>query len=272
VSGEGAAIARSLDRPSTVASLTGDLRALGIEEGDVVLVHASLSRLGWVVGGAQAMVEALLAAVGASGTLIMPAQSGHLSEPSRWVNPPVPEHWIPTIRATMPAYDPDLTPTRGMGAVVECFRSLHGTVRGPHPRLSFAGHGPLADQIVAPHELEAGLGPDSPLGRLHDLGAKVALLGVGHANNTSFHLAEYRAWWPDKRDLEEGSPILVDGERQWATYRELAIDDSDFEQMGHAFSATGAETQSQVGAGIGRLFDQRRAVEFATTWIERSRR
>ena len=272
MSGEEAAITRSLDQPSTVTSLIGQLRALGIEEGDVVIVHSSLSRLGWVVGGAQAVVEALVAAIGTRGTLIMPTHSGHLSEPSRWTNPPVPEPWIPTIRATMPAFDPRLTPTRGMGAVVECFRNLDGTVRGPHPLLSFAGHGPLADQIVAPHELGAGLGPESPLGRLYDLGAKVALLGVGHANNTSLHLAEYRAWWPHKRDQQEGSPILIDGERQWVTYDELALDDSDFERLGDAFAATGAETRNQVGAGVGRLFGQRQAVEFATSWIERSRR
>ncbi|MCP3988553.1 MAG: AAC(3) family N-acetyltransferase [Actinomycetia bacterium] len=269
---EEAVISASMGQPSTVATLIGDLHNLGLGVGDLVIIHSSLSRLGWVVGGAQAVVEALMAVVGSDGTLIMPTHSAHLSEPGRWTNPPVPTPWISTIRAAMPAYDPRLTPTRAMGAVVECFRSLDGAVRGSHPRLSFTGYGPLAEQIVAPHELDAGLGPESPLGRLYESGAKVALLGVGHGNNTSLHLAEYLTCWPDKRDQLEGSPILVDGVRQWVTYHELAVDDSDFELLGEAFAATGAETQSQVGSGTGRLFDQRQAVDFATTWIQRVRR
>ncbi len=272
MSGEEAVISGSTGQPSTVATLIDDLRDLGLGAGDLAIVHSSLSRLGWIVGGAQAVVEALVGVVGSDGTLIMPTQSAHLSEPSRWSNPPVPASWLSTIRATMPAYDSRLTPTRAMGAVVECFRSLDGVVRGPHPRLSFAGYGPLAEQIVAPHELDAGLGPESPLGRLYERGAKVALLGVGHSNNTSFHLAEYLAWWPDKRDHQEGSPILIDGARQWVTYDELAIDDSDFDLLGEAFAATGAETRSEVGSGMGRLFQQRQAVDFATTWIQRVRR
>ena len=50
----------SSDKPVTVDSLVVDLRRLGIGEGDIVIVHSSLSALGWVCGGAQAVVQALL--------------------------------------------------------------------------------------------------------------------------------------------------------------------------------------------------------------------
>lgn len=36
--------------PATMASILGDLRALGVAEGSTVLVHSSLSSLGWVCG------------------------------------------------------------------------------------------------------------------------------------------------------------------------------------------------------------------------------
>ena len=62
---------------------------------------------------------------------------------------------------------------------------------------------------------------NSPLARRYDLDAKVVLLGVGHSKNTSLHLAEYRAEWPGKRRLAQGSAITVDGRRTWVSYEEL---------------------------------------------------
>jgi aminoglycoside 3-N-acetyltransferase len=270
--GEARLIAGTAAEPATATSLVSDLGALGIHEGDIVVVHSSLSRLGWVVGGAQAVVAALASAVGPAGTITMPTHSGHLSDPSRWRDPPVPTWWIPLIRANLPAFDPRLTPTRHMGAVVECFRQLDGARRSPHPRLSFTAVGPLAEAIAGRHDLNAGLGPDSPVGRLYDLGAKVVLLGVDHASDTSLHLAEYRARWPRKHWHTEGSPVLVDGVRRWMTYEELAFDDSDFSRLGEAYAATGAETTGMVGSGFGRLCRQADIVDFAVGWIEQTRR
>ena len=73
-----------MTRLSTVASLTADLRALGVRDGDVLMVHSSLSALGFVAGGPQAVCDALLGAVGPSGTVAMPSQSGDWSDPSDW--------------------------------------------------------------------------------------------------------------------------------------------------------------------------------------------
>src|SRR3954447_21221118 len=60
----------------TAAMLSDDLRHLGLGEGAVVLVHSSLSRLGNVKGGADAVVDSLLAAVGPAGTLLFPTLPG----------------------------------------------------------------------------------------------------------------------------------------------------------------------------------------------------
>ena len=159
----------------------------------------------------------------------MPTHSGDLSDPATWSKPPVPEAWWDTIRSAMPAYDPALTPTRRMGAIVECFRRLPGTRRSAHPTISVAAHGPKATTIIDPHPLAYGLGEDSPLARLYELDADVVLLGVGHANNTSLHLAEYRADYPNKAwTATHASPVLIDGHRSWTTYDDLEADDSDF--------------------------------------------
>lgn len=225
--------------PATVASLTRDLRTLGVADGDIVIVHSSLSALGWVAGGSQAVVEALLAAVGPTGTVVMATQSGSLSDPAGWSNPPVPEAWVPIIREGAPAYDPYLTPTRGVGQIVECFRQHPRTLRSSHPTVSFAANGPAAEGIVGRHPLTPGLGDPSPLGRLYELDAKVLLLGVSHESNTSLHLAETRASLPNQPTRQEGAPVLVDGHRTWVGWDDIDADSSDFEQLGDQFAASG---------------------------------
>lgn len=98
--------------PRTRQSLAADLRRLGVASGMVLLVHSSLSSLGWVCGGPVAIIQALMDVLTPQGTLVMPAHTGDYSEPANWNHPPVPSSWVPVIRATMPAFDPRLTPTR----------------------------------------------------------------------------------------------------------------------------------------------------------------
>jgi aminoglycoside 3-N-acetyltransferase len=191
VTGEERSIAASA-APVTRESLAADLGRLGVRAGSVLLVHSSLSGLGWVCGGAQTVVQALLDALGDEGTLVVPTHTSGNSEPSVWQHPPVPEDWWPVIRATMPAFDPAVTPARGLGVVVEVARTWPGARRSDHPQDSFAAIGPQAETVTAGHALESGFGERSPLARIHDLDGDVLLLGVGHGSNTSLHLAEHR--------------------------------------------------------------------------------
>jgi aminoglycoside 3-N-acetyltransferase len=257
--------------PVTRQRIVDDVRALGVEAGDLLVVHTSLSALGYVTGGAQAVVEALLEVVGEAGTVTMPAHCDDLSEPSRWVNPPVPADWWPVLRAHMPAFDPRLTPLRGMGAVAATLLRAPGVLRSAHPRVSHMALGPHAPAITEHHQLEDGMAEASPLARLYELDAKVLLLGVGHANNTSLHLAEYRADWPAGERITQGSPVLVDGQRRWVTYEELDGDSDDFEMLGAAFAATGAQRTGTVGQGTAHLMSQRAVVDFGVDWISRHR-
>lgn len=255
--------------PASVDSLTKQLRAVGLGPGTSVMVHSALSGLGYVTGGAHAVVLALLDTVGESGTLVMPTHSSDLSDPSEWKAPPVPEDWWGPIRASMPAFDPDLTPTRRMGAIVECFRHVPGVRRSNHPTVSAAAVGPNADVLVSGHQLAFGLGESSPQARLYDLDGSVLLLGVSHAKNTSLHLAEYRSTVPDKAWTTHSSPVLIDGERQWVAYDDLEEGSDDFEEIGAAFAATGLETTGRIGAGVGRLCKVRDIVDFGVRWMDR---
>ena len=176
----------------TRASLAAEFRNLGLGHGDVILLHSSLKSLGWVCGGAEAVVLALLDCLGDDGTLVVPTHTGDNSDPAGWECPPVPEDWWPTIRASMPPYDPHTSRTRGMGVICETVRSWPGAVRSSHPETSFAAVGHRAASIMADHSHGCRLGEHSPLGRLEEANARVLLLGVGFDTCTAFHLAEYR--------------------------------------------------------------------------------
>lgn len=270
--GERSAVEATQGPPPTVRTLVADLRALGVPRGGVVLVHSSLKALGWVVGGPEAVVEALREALGPEGTLVVPAFSTHRTDPHRWANPPVPEEWWQVIRDEMPAFDPRVSATRMMGAIADCALRWPGTLRSAHPHLSFAANGPRAREVVEPHPLPFGVGDGSPLARLYDLDGHVLLLGVGHANNTSLHLSEHRASWPGRRTYTEGAAVLVDGRREWVTFEDLLTADDDFPDIGAAYEAAGGDvTVGRVGLGEARLMRQRPLVDFGVEEIERRR-
>lgn len=254
----------------THASLTDDLTALGVSPGSSVLVHSSLSSLGWVCGGIPALVQALTDALGPSGTVVVPTQSGECSDPAEWQSPPVPEAWWETIRAQMPAYDPAVTPTAGVGRLPELLRTWPGAVRSAHPQTSFAALGPRARELMEPHPLQDSLGPGSPLGRMARSGTQVLFLGTGYATCTAFHLAEYRLPFIPRKNY--GAPIRdSSGERVWAEFTDVALDEEDFPRIGAAFEAQGPVTMGAVGAAAARLFPMHEAVDFATAWMRRHR-
>jgi len=263
----------SRDGPVTVKSLITDFKQLGVRKGMILLVHSSLSRLGWVCGGAVAVVKALEAVLDEEGTLVMPAHSGDLSEPSNWTNPPVPESWFDTIRKTMPPFNRAETPTRGMGIIPETFRKMKGVVRSNHPQVSFTARGKKSSYIVDNHELEFGMGEGSPLARLYDLNAHILLLGVGHSNNSSLHLAEYRADYTAKKTCKDGAPIIENGKRVWKEFSDVDLDSDDFKVIGETFEKS---FPSSVGKGLigyaeSTLIPQAELVDFAVEWMRKNR-
>ncbi|WP_255197982.1 aminoglycoside N(3)-acetyltransferase [Halorarius litoreus] len=260
------------DEPITTARIAADLRALGVEAGDTLLVHSSLSALGWVAGGPPAVVDALQSVVTETGTLVLPTHTSQLSDPKDWSNPPIPESWHQPFRDAVSPYRPAVTPCPRVGSVPDCFRSYPGVERSAHPLYSFAAWGADAADVVADHPLDTGLGPGSPLEAVYDRGGYVLQLGTDHNTNTSLHLAEHRADWAKPTD-EAGAPMLRGGDREWVEWTELATDTDDFPNCGAAFAAAHPEavTTGEVGVADTTLLDQRALVDFGTEWFGENR-
>ena len=175
--------------PKTESSLRRDLVTIGVTREMTLLVHSSLSSIGWVVGGPPTVVRALLHVVGERSTVVMPAATPHCTDPATWSSPRVPEAWLAKVREHLPIFDPRTTPS-ARGAICETFRKWPNTLRSNHPVESVCARGVAASTIVSEHPLAFSEGRGGPFEKLYDLDCWVLLVGVGFNRCTALHFAE----------------------------------------------------------------------------------
>ncbi|MFF4314581.1 aminoglycoside N(3)-acetyltransferase [Streptomyces sp. NPDC001507] len=255
--------------------LVAQLRALGVRSGDTLLVHASLSAVGPVRGRARTVADSLLETLGPDGTLVVYTQTPDNSDPSRWPvtrGYAVPAAEWPRLRATLPAFDRERTPSFRVGVLPEEVRARPGALRSDHPQSSFAALGPAAARITAGHALDCHLGEASPLARLEELDARILLLGVGYSVCTALHLAEYRV--PGRGTRLYGCAVADGPEgRRWHRYRDVDFDASDFPALGRSYASLPERpvARGRVGAADCLLFDLAPAVAYAERWLTEHR-
>jgi aminoglycoside 3-N-acetyltransferase len=271
-------IAAVNDHVASRAGLAGtviarDLRKLGVTAGQTLLVHSSLSSIGWVDGGATTVVAALREVLGPAGTLVVPTTTAENSDTSR-------EHLariagmtprqVRSYRDAMPSFDRASTPARGAGRIAEEVRVTRGAIRSAHPQTSFAAIGPLALPLMKDHRLDCHLGERSPLGKLYAVGAWVLLLGVGYQACSAPHLAEYLyAPSPPRRTYR--CVVRYRGRRMWRAYKDVVLDDSEFGAIGELLDKEKAVHRGYVGNAECRLMRMREVVDYATTWMRERR-
>jgi aminoglycoside 3-N-acetyltransferase len=222
-----------------IAEVVDQLRGLGVRVGGVLLVHTSFRAVRPVDGGPLGLIEALREAVGPEGTLVMPTMTDGAS-----------------------VFDPRSTPTEGMGITAELFWRQPGVVRSTHPGGSFAAAGPHAERICAPQPLSPPHGPDSPVGRVHDLDGQILLLGVMHSESTTLHLAEAMAGVP----YGVSHPCVVEDEGGIARTVMIAETDhccSGFNLVDGWLRERRRQREGEVGHASARLFDARDEVAVA---------
>ena len=259
-------------KPITKTEIKEAFAQIGLRAGTTVMVHTSLSAIGYVSGGAQTVIEALTETVGPESTIMMPTQSWKNLDPEDGVHWNVEEEYRQIIRDNWPAYDKHITPTNTMGAVAEMFRSWPGVIRSDHPARSVAAWGKNAEYLVSNHDLSNIFGEGSPIGKLYELDGSVLLIGVGYDKNTSLHLADVRASYPGKHNCIEHSAIMENGKRVWKAYETLFVDGEDFKEIGAAFEKEHEVKMDMLGGATLRFMRQRDLVDNAVGWNENNRK
>jgi aminoglycoside 3-N-acetyltransferase len=256
--------------PVTVDMLVDELLKCGVRPDMTLLVHTRMSSLGWICGGEEAVVLALLKVLGAKGTLMMPSFSSNNSDPANWTNPPVPAAWWQRIRDSSPPFDPVRTPSSNVGRVAELFRTFPGVKRSLHPFCSFSAIGPNADFLLNKEQsIECVFGDASPIGKLYQLDGHILMLGSDFLSCTSLHLSEYRANIP-RKFISDGTAVLTsEGKRRWVEIKVLALNEDEFVKIGEQFEMANALSPSQIGKATVRLLRQRALVDFGVQWLEK---
>jgi aminoglycoside N3'-acetyltransferase len=258
--------------------IAAELRSLGICSGDVLMVHASLKKIGPVVGGAHAIVDGLCDAVAPTGTLM-----GYAS----WDRSPYGEtlngaQLDEDARRTWPPFNPERAKVYpGFGLLNQFLVDMPDALRSAHPDASMVALGPLARELVEPHRLGQAFGPGSPLERFVQRHGKVLLFGAPLDAVTVLHYAEAIADIPGKRRVTYQMPLLgPDGETVWERAEDF---DSNgildcfaregemdaVETIARAYVASsGRHREGRVANAHCYLFDAQDIVSFGVSYLE----
>jgi len=277
----GKALEESESRPVTRSELIRGLRSLGVRSGGIVMVHARMSALGWVVGGSQTVVEALLGVLGPAGALM--AYAGWEDDPyglAEW-----PQQWQEAYRAELPPFDPELSEAdHEMGRLPERIRTWPGARASAGHEMRMVAVGARAAWLTRGQPWHHPAGPGSPLAKLVQADGQVLMLGAPLDTLTLLHHAEALVDAPGKRMVTYAIPVR-DGDR--VVWREVQDHDTSsrgafpyqqvitggedaFAVIGRQALAAGAGTSGKVGEAESHLFDACPLVDFATGWLQRS--
>jgi len=236
--------------------IVNGLRNMGIAAGDCILVHTSLRSFGHVEGGADAVIDALLEAVGPKGTVAVPTLTGRREDSAE--HPPI--------------FDVRNTPC-WTGLIPETFRQRLEAVRSLHPTHSVAAIGPQAGFLTKDHlKSPTPCGRDSPYMRLAELDGKVVFLGVTLYCCTLLHTVEESAESPYHMMPDPAPARIRDYDGRTFTIR-IALHDwgteRQFEAIEPVWLAKCAMTKGRIGPVDVRIVRAKPALQIALETLKR---
>jgi aminoglycoside 3-N-acetyltransferase len=249
--------------PATRSSLRGNLARLGIGTGGVVMVHASVRSVGAVTGGADVIVQALLDAIGPTGTLVAYVDF---------------EPFYQEFDDEVPVFDKRIArAARDHGVLHEVLRTWPGALRSDHPDAGVVALGHLAEWITSEHPFQYGYGERSPFDRALQANVQVLVLGAPLDTITLLHCAEHRARIPGKRVVRYRRLMPGPEGPVWVTFEEFdtarpvndRLPDDCFERIVTEYLASGRGSIGTFGSATATRVDGRELVNFGVEWLER---
>ncbi|MCA9494191.1 MAG: AAC(3) family N-acetyltransferase [Myxococcales bacterium] len=247
--------------------MTAELRST-LPAGGVWIVHSSCRSLGAVEGGTDAVVDALLTALGPEGTLMVPTFTTNLTDPARWPVALTGEERTATM-ARLPAFRPDRSPSYLMGVIPEAVRRHPRALRSDHPVTSWAAIGPRARELLADHPLDDPEGEAGPLGRAWRLEATILLVGVGQDRNTTIHLAESMLDLPHLHAMRDAYPVDGPEGRTWREVEKTTHCSDGFVALEPLLEEAGVLRRFTLGDALVRRMSSPDVVRVATELLRR---
>ena len=232
----------------TQDDIAGGLKDIGVRPGMGLIVHSSLKSFGWVEGGPEAVLRALMDVLTPSGTLIMPTFN----------------HDVPFREGGPGLFDPRRTPS-GNGVITDRFWRMPGVCRSLNPTHPYAAWGRHARRYTEGHHLTLTMGPESPLGLLCSDGGFCLLMGVSYGKNTFHHVVETMLNAPCLGRRTEAYPVrMPDGTvemlRTWG-FREKGCPFHDGGHPSYIPLMRDVEHTTDVGGSTWRFYRLQDAIE-----------
>ena len=258
------------------ARLADDFRALGVQPGDVVMLHASVRAVGEIAGGPDEIHLALKDALTSSGTLLMYASCPRYVDEIGRGNLTAQEE--AELIEKLPPFDARTARSaRDNGALVELFRTYPGSRVNDHVA-RFVAWGKHADHLFSEQPWDFAFGHGSVLDRFLGLDGKILHLGSDHDSTTFLHYAEHVADFPGKRIVRYKVPVLEDGRRVWRDMSEVDTSGAGahanwppnfFAQLVDAYLEQTNNRGGSVGDAHSVLFSARGVFDFAVPVMQR---
>lgn len=220
-------------REVTKQQVIEGLKAAGVQPGDGLLVHSALQFLGRPVGGVGIYLEALRKAVNCESG-IMSYESERKGDASQFAisnsQSITGTLVVPTFNfsfARGEAYDPQITPSVGMGQLSELIRLHPAARRTTHPLQSLAIIGKYADDL-ATRDTPSAFDPGSAFEQMVKLDFKILLLGCDIDAVSMIHYSEQRLNVPYRYWKAFTGPVKAAAGWEERTYR-MYVRDMDLD-------------------------------------------
>jgi aminoglycoside 3-N-acetyltransferase len=215
------------------------LGKVGLQAGDIALVHSDVSAIIRMTGGDDwgvalgVLKEALLQTLGEQGTLVVPTFNWEFCQGR--------------------PYDHAKTPSR-QGLFSNFIRTSPGAVRSFHPMFSFAALGRQAESLVNGIS-KSSFGHDSVFHRLHQRGAKLVFVDTTFFVCTFTHYIEQMHGVSYRYQKFFTGQVTVDGSTYEDTFEFYVRDEKQVvnslpTKLGERMRAKGSLHAAQVGDAV----------------------